>query len=343
MTQHIRLSICIATYNRSAYIMETLDSIIGQLGPEDELVVVDGASTDETSQVVEAVQARCPSVRYYREIDNSGVDRDYDKAVSYARGEYIWLMTDDDLLVQNAIHSVTREIEQTQDELIIVNAEVRTADLASVLCRRMLNFDNDREYSQNNGAELFMDTANRLTFIGGLIMKRDLWLSRDRISYYGSLFIHVGIVFQAPIAKARVLAEPLVQIRYGVAMWTPRSFEIWMYKWPCLIWSFANYDAKAKRRITAREPWRNPMTLFHYRSKGAYGFGEYARFLSGSRNLAYRLSALVISVFPTSFANLLSLVYVSSKRKGNLIPVYDLVNSRRPGAIKRALVWLYRV
>ena len=37
-------------------------------------------------------------LRYFRESVNSGVDRDYDKAVGYASGEYCWLMTDDDLL-----------------------------------------------------------------------------------------------------------------------------------------------------------------------------------------------------------------------------------------------------
>ena len=46
------LSICIATYNRASYIGETLDSIIPQLDDDVELLVVDGASTDNTEDVV---------------------------------------------------------------------------------------------------------------------------------------------------------------------------------------------------------------------------------------------------------------------------------------------------
>ncbi len=51
MTKHL-LSICIATYNRAEYIGETLESIIPQVTDEVEIVIVDGASTDNTSSVV---------------------------------------------------------------------------------------------------------------------------------------------------------------------------------------------------------------------------------------------------------------------------------------------------
>ena len=102
----IRLSICIATYNRSAYIGETIDSIIGQINHKLEIVIVDGASPDTTPEVVEKYTSIHPNVRYFREITNSGVDADYDKAVGYARGQYCWLMTDDDLMAPGAIRCV---------------------------------------------------------------------------------------------------------------------------------------------------------------------------------------------------------------------------------------------
>ena len=48
----IKLSICIATYNRGAFISETLDCILTQIEPGVEIVVVDGASADNTSDVM---------------------------------------------------------------------------------------------------------------------------------------------------------------------------------------------------------------------------------------------------------------------------------------------------
>ena len=80
----IRLSICIATLNRGAFIGETLESIIRQATDEVEIVVVDGASTDNTEEVVRGFQQRWPRLNYLRLPEKGGVDRDYDRAVALA-------------------------------------------------------------------------------------------------------------------------------------------------------------------------------------------------------------------------------------------------------------------
>ena len=58
-----RLSICIATYNRASCIGETLRSIIPQITEEVEIVVVDGASTDNTCNVVKSYMEMCQQTR----------------------------------------------------------------------------------------------------------------------------------------------------------------------------------------------------------------------------------------------------------------------------------------
>src|SRR3990172_8001177 len=101
-----KLSVCIATFKRATFIGETLESILGQVEPGVEVVVVDGASPDDTEEVVRRLAVAHSGLRYHREPVNSGVDADYDKAVGYAQGEYCWLMTDDDVLVPGAIARV---------------------------------------------------------------------------------------------------------------------------------------------------------------------------------------------------------------------------------------------
>ena len=71
--EHPRLSICIATFERGKFIAQTLDSILAQWQPGVEIVVVDGASRDDTPQVIEPYLTRQPGVRYHREAENSGV------------------------------------------------------------------------------------------------------------------------------------------------------------------------------------------------------------------------------------------------------------------------------
>src|ERR1700733_7939997 len=98
----IKLSICIPTYNRAAFIGKTLESILSQVNESIEIVVMDGASTDDTSEVVASYQSRFKNLVYYRGSTNLGVDRDMATSVELARGAYCWLMSSDDLVKPGA-------------------------------------------------------------------------------------------------------------------------------------------------------------------------------------------------------------------------------------------------
>jgi glycosyltransferase involved in cell wall biosynthesis len=338
----VDLSICIATFNRGGFIGATLRSIVPQLDGAVEVVIVDGASTDDTRDRVDEFAARCPNVRYFREASNSGIDQDFDKAVSYAAGRYVWLMTDDDLMIDGAVARVRAALDER--DLVVVNSQVRTADMSKVLCERMIPIERDVDYERADRERCFVDVARGLTFIGSVIVRRDAWLARQRTPYYGSLFVHVGVIFQTPaLERVRVLAEPVLQIRYGVAMWTPRSFDVWMYKWPDLIWSFGDFSDAAKAHVTRREPWRSPMKLFHFRSKNAYSIDQYRKHLAGRATGPYGAVASLIGVFPAFVANLASIAYVSVTSRHNRIPLYDLVNANRWPALRRLMLRAFRL
>ena len=328
------LSICIATYNRSRFIAETLDSIVGQLGPLVDLVVVDGASSDDTGSVVGRYLRPAAPVRYFREAVNSGVDGDYDKAVGYATGDYCWLMTDDDLMEPGAVARVLASLAAGPD-LVVVNSRVLSADLSKVLMSRFLTFADDREY--DSGSEsFFIDVANYLSFIGSVIIKRSLWMQRDHVSFNGTVFAHVGVLFQAPrIGRISVVAEPLIRIRYGNAMWTPRGFEIWMFKWPALIWGFAGYSGVAKAKVCAREPWKSTRKLVHSRGIGSYSMVEFRNLVAGQARPGDALRAWLIARMPGSVANALSGLYCFCVNREARAAAYDLARSEHSTWISR--------
>ncbi len=324
----LKLSLCIATYNRGKFISQTLDSIIEQMPPGVELVVVDGASPDNTPQVMAKYLARYPAIRYYREPENSGIDRDYDKAVGYALGKYCWLMTDDDLLHPGAVGRVLEALNG-EVELLVVNSEVRNADLSVVLEPRRIDLNQDREYNTGEAEKAFSALANSLSFIGCAVVRRDLWMARDRASYYGTLFVHVGVIFQSPpMERVKVIAQPQIIIRYGNAMWTARGFEIWMFKWPQLIWSFPAFSDQAKAAVCPAEPWKNIKKLFLYRAIGGYSIEEYRRFFSSSASVISRLLTLVIAVLPASLANFFASAYCMFLNRNARVGLYDLSRSR---------------
>jgi hypothetical protein len=244
-------------------------------------------------------------------------------------------MTDDDLLKPGAIAKVISALGG-EDDLVIVNSEVRNADLSEVFDARRLGFVTDRVYRAADREAFFAETAAYLSFIGCVVIRRSTWLARDRSAYYGSLFIHVGVIFQSPpVTNVRVIAEPLITIRYGNAMWTSRSFEVWMFKWPQLVWSFPDFSDTVKRKVCRREPWRSAKALFHNRALGAYTAAEFRKYWSLDVGKFDRLIAYVLSVFPASLANMVMVLYFSTWAKPAHMAVHDLLFSRNAGVLSR--------
>ena len=332
---NLKLSICVATYNRGKFIGETLDSILPQLTQDVELIVVDGASPDNTPEVMSQYLNSHPEIRYYREPENSGVDKDYDKAVGYARGQYCWLMTDDDLMSPDAIHRVMSKLGEGAD-IIVVNSTIKTADFSITLEKSMLSFAEDRTFDTRNREEFFRNTAQGLSFIGCAIVRRDFWNSRNREKYYGTLFVHVGVIFQPPgIEKAVVIAEPLVTIRYGNAMWTPQGFEIWMFKWPELVWSFPDYPDEAKASVYPREPWRKTRLLALYRALGGYSHAQYSSHISRRTSGLCRMASLLIALMPAALINSAISLHCMLRNREARTGMYSLARSPHATFITR--------
>jgi abequosyltransferase len=300
----IRLSICIATFNRGRLIGETLASIVPQLSDATELLVLDGASTDDTQRVVESFFEGRANCRYVRLEEKGGVDRDYARSVELARGEYCWLMTDDDLLRPGAVARILDALESAPD-LVVVNAEVDNLDFSQTLVPRKLAIDGDRVIGPASPDELLAAAGELLTFIGAVVIRRGLWLERDCARYFNSDFVHVGVIFQAPLARQTLLiADPLVRIRYGNASWSERTFEIWMFKWPALIWSFDQISETARRAVCAREPWRDLKRLAALKARGHYTSRAYVQWLKDRPLPALgRLASWALAAFPDRLFN----------------------------------------
>jgi glycosyltransferase involved in cell wall biosynthesis len=328
-----RLSICLATRNRRAFIGETLDGILAQLVPGVEVIVVDGASTDGTATLLAAYASRHSALRCHLEQTNSGVDGDYDKAVLYASGRHCWLMTDDDVLTPGAVDRVLSCLDE-DPELLVVDSEVRTADLGELLAPRRLRFSGERRYGRGDGDRLLEDLGDALSFIGCVVVKRDVWMARDRARFYGSLFVHVGVLFQAPLDSVRALGEPLIRIRYGNAGWSARAFEIWTFKWPGLVWSFPGFSDGAKARVCSREPWRSWFTLALYRGLGVYDATAWKRHLPSAAGMGYRALAWLIAVTPGRLANAALALWILVRIPSN-VTLYDLLLSRHATAVTR--------
>jgi abequosyltransferase len=324
-----KLSICIATFNRAGFIGATLANIAEQLTEEVEVVVVDGASTDDTEQVVRRQQQVMPGLRYVRLARNGGVDRDFDATVEHAQGDYCWLMTDDDLLMPGAVAAVLQGIRAGYP-LVLVNSEARNLDLSRLLEANRLRLDEDRVYAAADIARLFEDLSGYLSYIGAVVIRRDVWLARNRQRYYGSFFIHVGVIFQAPLTgEVLVIARPLISIRCGNTQWRSREFEIRMICWTDLVASLTAIPEAVRRKCYRPEPWRSVISLFFYRAKGTYSLEEYRRWIRPRvTSLMDRARAVAVALIPGFAANLVGLLVCSFSYQESKVHLLEMRRSR---------------
>lgn len=316
-----KLSICISTLNRSEFIGLSLDSILEQMPGNCEIVVSDNGSTDETSQVVEKRARRFDGLRYIRHESDCGFDRNIDRVVRLSRGEYCWLFSDDDLMKPDAISTVLNELDQNYS-LVLVNMELRDPSMTDVL-RRWIYFDADRVYASAESDRLFADLDGTIVNLCNIVIRRSVWLSRDRTRYYGSMFIHTGVLFQKRLpGPALVISEPLIMYRSGnVQSFANKWSEMWLVKWPAVI---ASLDVAewAKKSVRTSEPWRCPLWLLTLREGNAYSLTAYRRWLRPQvSSLNWRLLAVVISILPRAVARSTRTLYRYCRARLRLQPI----------------------
>lgn len=95
------VAVIIPTYNRAHLVGQTVDSMLNQSRPPDEVIVVDDGSTDATSQVIATFGDR---VRYIKK-ENAGKAAALNRGMAEVRSEYVWLMDDDDWALPNALEA----------------------------------------------------------------------------------------------------------------------------------------------------------------------------------------------------------------------------------------------
>ena len=91
------VTIAIPTYNRAkGYLQQALASARAQTYVNLEILVSDSASIDDTEQFVTAFAD--PRVRYHKHAANIGANNNFNFCVQQARGEYLVLLHDDDMI-----------------------------------------------------------------------------------------------------------------------------------------------------------------------------------------------------------------------------------------------------
>jgi glycosyltransferase involved in cell wall biosynthesis len=94
-------SVIVPSYNQGRYLRQTLESILGQSYRPLEVIVVDGASKDETIEVLKSFAAS-PQLRWISEKDRGPADA-VNKGLAMAEGELLAIQSADDIYYPDAL------------------------------------------------------------------------------------------------------------------------------------------------------------------------------------------------------------------------------------------------
>ncbi|MBU2643492.1 glycosyltransferase [bacterium] len=200
------ISICIPTFNRSLLLTEALNSIeINTAGRTDvEVVISDNGSQDNTEAVVDGFRNRIPNLRYYRNSENIGPVKNLRKVVEHARGEYVWMLADDDVIVEGALSILTGFLTQNPDVMyLFYSREVVDYDLnPTPQGKQPHGLQTDLIFS--NGNDLFCACDGQMPYIIGFfsstIIQRQLWMENvTQVKAVSDSFAwdHLSIILRA--------------------------------------------------------------------------------------------------------------------------------------------------
>jgi glycosyltransferase involved in cell wall biosynthesis len=117
--KNIKLSICIPTYNRAEYLKNCLNSILlakSLTTLKFEVCISDNASKDKIIPIINFYKKKKLAINYKRNSQNLGFGLNFYKVVKMAKGEFIWVIGNDDLLYIDSLKKI--------NDLFIKNKEV---------------------------------------------------------------------------------------------------------------------------------------------------------------------------------------------------------------------------
>ncbi len=140
------VSVCIPTYNRASLLTGAIESVLSQTFHDFTLLIVDNASEDETEAVVRSFDDS--RIMYVRNARNIGVRGNEERCLTLARGRYITIMPDDDLMMPENL-GVKVELLENHAQVGLVHSKYHVIDDAG----KVIKYDTNWGHGPDRGSD----------------------------------------------------------------------------------------------------------------------------------------------------------------------------------------------
>ncbi|MDX4036584.1 glycosyltransferase family 2 protein, partial [Aliarcobacter skirrowii] len=161
------VSIAMCTYNGSRFIKEQLDSILNQTYKNIELVIVDDGSKDNTIDIINQYVQKDNRIKVFQNEKNLGFVKNFEKAITLCKGDFIALADQDDIWKQNKIEVFLHDIK---DNILIYSDAIVIDKNSEILDKEFIRSSSNLVRGKCNKAFIFENCVSGNT----LMFKKEL-------------------------------------------------------------------------------------------------------------------------------------------------------------------------
>jgi succinoglycan biosynthesis protein ExoO len=158
-------SFVIPCYNAERTIQRTLLSALNSSVTEIELIVVDDASTDRSTEIVDHVASRHDRVRLIRQSVNRGPSSCRNVGIEHARGWWLSILDADDWVAPERLETLVGYAEAAKLDLIADNQWI-VNQRGELQRKRFKSFDSFGEFQQNGTVDVNLHSVIRNRGVG---------------------------------------------------------------------------------------------------------------------------------------------------------------------------------
>ena len=161
------ISIAMCTYNGERFLNEQISSILEQTYRNFELVIVDDNSKDNTINIIKEYQSKDNRIKLFQNNKNIGFLKNFEKAISLCRGDFIALSDQDDVWKKNKLEIFLKNIN---DNMLIYSDAILIDEYSKEIGSQLIRPNHNLVQGKCNKAFIFYNCVSGNT----LMFRREL-------------------------------------------------------------------------------------------------------------------------------------------------------------------------
>lgn len=204
MERKYKVSVAMATFNGEKYIKQQIDSILINLNENDEIVISDDGSTDNTINIISSYSDK--RIRLINGPKN-GIKKNFENAIKNSNGKYIFLADQDDIWMKNKVNLLLKKFEDNHCTLIVHDAEIVNDKNDQIIINSFFDY-------RKSGAGAIKNIVKN-TYIGCCIAF-DSKIKESILPIPNNIEMHdqwIGIINDLKYQKSVFVSEKLIKYR----------------------------------------------------------------------------------------------------------------------------------